>query len=723
MKVTKIFSVALCAMVCAGSLASPAWAVESVNPPQSNNIVTHTDTGNDFRMMLSRAQVYVQAQSAKPMGVQVYTTESFLVLDQAYQYARQLGAGVSDEIYAQTTERLRQAIDQLTPNSWWIADHKDIQLHPQGSNLLKVDWACGSSPGTDVDVISSDGHKWRIHQSGSDTSTMEQFGITKTTRRYTAPTNTSPVQLIPGLALSHVPEILITASWSTGNVITANGNSFTLSGSTWKTNVKVTLPADNSVPASVRLSNGTSVPITWSDDVKSDVDGKIMSRSGVATGSLAGNQFEVSVVASRTYDQSIGINVVRSTANGQSSRIPVIAAGSKASELVEHKVLPDLDYAATADSYTISVDHGADVLKVDTRPGLRKGGIRTFDISITYRDTAGTQHNKTVHVEQGFKPAERKSDNPEAALNGIMVNGHLIDGWDRDVLDYTITAHGDEPYKISPKPADGQTVTAGDVRQTAYTTVQEWTVTKHGQSRVYSVSVVRPHTVPTADEAFKPSDPIDVDGKSTAPQPDYTGLKSTGFIVDGKYTVSPDDTYQIPIGGQFAYESFSGQTVLVSQARIKGMTWKYTLDVLSPDGSRTGQTVRTVTFITESTHRATLTGVRFDNKELSDFKPNVLEYQVNVNNPDQYTVTPLFDRQTGMSVSTHKNNGVAQVNVVSADGLEKTTYTFHVKATDKSNSKIIDQLPATGVTLLGLAITTGIALIFSIYLLPKKRTQ
>lgn len=228
MKVTKIFSVALCAMVCAGSLASPAWAVESVNPPQSNNIVTHTDTGNDFRMMLSRAQVYVEAQSAKPMGVQVYTTESFLVLDQAYQYARQLGAGSSDEIYAQTTERLRQAIDQLTPNSWWIADHKDIQLHPQGSNLLKVDWACGSSPGTDVDVISSDGHKWRIHQSGSDTSTMEQFGITKTTRRYTAPANTSPVQLIQGLALSHVPEILITASWST---VCKISDSFSFKGS------------------------------------------------------------------------------------------------------------------------------------------------------------------------------------------------------------------------------------------------------------------------------------------------------------------------------------------------------------------------------------------------------------------------------------------------------------------------------------------------------------
>ena len=286
-----------------------------------------------------------------------------------------------------------------------------------------------------------------------------------------------------------------------------------------------------------------------------------------------------------------------------------------------------------------------------------------------------------MQVTLPFEQPARQVTNTDARLAGLLVNGQPIAGWDADTLDYTITAKGDEPYKVSPKAADGQTVAASDVTQGAGTTRQEWTVSKNGQTRVYSVTVIRKHE-PTAAERFDPADPTDQDGKTPAPDPSTTDVESYGYTIkdkDGKTQYKPfaTDDHTIPEGGVFAYQSYQNQVVTVKGGRVSGMTWRYTLTVLSPDNHVGVHTVD-VTYLTAATHKADLTGIRFDGKNLDGFDPARHEYAVQVSDPARYTVMPVFDQSTGMTVSTHKTDGKAVVTVTSADGLTKTVYTFNV---------------------------------------------
>ena len=138
-----------------------------------------------------------------------------------------------------------------------------------------------------------------------------------------------------------------------------------------------------------------------------------------------------------------------------------------------------------------------------------------------------------------------------------------------------------------------------------------------------------------------------------------------------------DSDHTIPEGGTFAYESYQNQVVTVKGGRTSGMTWRYTLTVLSPDNHVGIHTVD-VTYLTAATHKAELTGIRFDGKDLNGFDPARREYAVQVADPARYTVMPVFDQSTGMTVSTHKADGKAVVTVTSADGQVKTVYTFDI---------------------------------------------
>ena len=178
-----------------------------------------------------------------------------------------------------------------------------------------------------------------------------------------------------------------------------------------------------------------------------------------------------------------------SSASTSATSYPVTLA-----ETITGKPLP---YGQVGDAYALDLnDKGADLTDATVTPGLDAKGERTWTVKLTWTDKTGKEQSKTIAITQGFETAPRQSANPDAALKSLFVNGSPISGWDPDTLDYTIVAKGQERYQVSPQAADGQTVSAGDVRQTMYTTVQEWTVTKNGQSRTYTVTVVRPHDKP-----------------------------------------------------------------------------------------------------------------------------------------------------------------------------------------------------------------------------------
>ena len=469
----------------------------------------------------------------------------------------------------------------------------------------------------------------------------------------------------------------------------------------------------------ITLANGDTADITWGKATESKPDkgaGILFTATGAATGTLKdGTAWTVNVTAKRTWDTHLTVNLTRTSADGTTMITPLGAADDAATlaETITGKPLP---HDQVGDAYALDLnDKGADLTDATVTPGLDAKGERTWNVKLTWTDKTGKEQSKTIAITQGFETAPRQSANPDAALKSLFVNGSPISGWDPDTLDYTIVAKGQERYQVSPQAADGQTVSAGDVRQTMYTTVQEWTVTKNGQSRTYTVTVVRPHDKPTADEAFTPADPRDADGVSVAPTPGETRLKSVGYMLDGKYVTADKDDYQVPEHATLAYASYAGQHVVVTSiTRVKGMTWRYEFSVLSPDGTRTGTRTLTVTYLTRATHAAGLTGVKFDGTALSGFQPDKHEYTVDVANADRYVITPLFDGTGGMSVATHKDGRDATVTAVSADGLTTVVYRFHARTRNT--------LASTGSATLTLGVFSLLSLLAGLGLRMRRRS-
>ena len=108
------------------------------------------------------------------------------------------------------------------------------------------------------------------------------------------------------------------------------------------------------------------------------------------------------------------------------------------------------------------------------------------------------------------------------------------------------------------------------------------------------------------------------------------------------------------------------------------MTYTYTVNVLAPDGSTFAQHTYTVTYITAATHKAQLTGILVDGTAVKGFDPARHEYNASVNDPDEWMVSPQYDKASGMTVSTEKKGADATITVTSGDGLVKTTYKVHV---------------------------------------------
>ncbi|MCH3974405.1 MAG: cadherin-like beta sandwich domain-containing protein [Bifidobacterium tibiigranuli] len=430
--------------------------------------------------------------------------------------------------------------------------------------------------------------------------------------------------------------------------------------------------------------NGESIPITWDGavDVHDTDTARTYTRTGTASGTLSINGVEqawsVSLVASRTEGKVASLSVLERTADGAESQHPV--DGFNPASLEYSLTLPYGSMTSQfALGYTSAAGDSASVTEGDpVRPGLGGDGSRILGITLD-----GVTYRVTVR----FAPPTPDASNSAARLAGIYVNrdgttakGALIDGWNPDVLDYTIRIAADAPsVYVLPEAGDGVSVSAADVAQTAYAVRQTWNVTAaNGEHRVYTVTVVRDHA-PTAAEGFQPKDPKDTGGTSAAKSDKETDVESHGWIdAKGAYHTANANDYVIEEGGTFAYSSYAGQTIAASVRKIAQMRYEYTLSILAPDGVTFARHTYTVTYLTEATHRVSVTGILVDNKEISGFDPSRHEYDATVETLDHWTVNATFDKTSGMSITIHKEHAQAVITAVSADGLTRETYTVRV---------------------------------------------
>ena len=167
------------------------------------------------------------------------------------------------------------------------------------------------------------------------------------------------------------------------------------------------------------------------------------------------------------------------------------------------------------------------------------------------------------------------------------------------------------------------------------------------------------------------------------------------------------DKFEIPEGGVFSYETKVGQSAVASSSH-KGMTYTYTVSVLSPDGATFTQHDYTVTYITAATHKAELTGIAVDGKLINGFAPDKTSYEVAVDNPDKWTVVGQYDKDTGMSITINKNGADATLTVTSGDGLVSKDYKIHAtkKLFGGAGTAGVSDLAQTGVNtgIIGLVI-------------------
>lgn len=394
------------------------------------------------------------------------------------------------------------------------------------------------------------------------------------------------------------------------------------------------------------------------------------------------------------------------TSDGDTVAVDVPGMPTTADALPDSITLPAQERSLAGMKWNVDVEKGGSVSDVSSSATVTADGTRVFLVSIRYfKQEKGAYKAavRRVRVTVPFRAAAKVVGNEKAALKGFTVNGRAMDGYSEDVVDYTIHAGADEKVLVSPVAQAGQDVRAGDSKQTAYTTTQYWTVSKDGQTRTYSVTLVRDHDTPTADEAFEPSAPSGLVSKDANPSADNTALKSVGYTLDGVYHSADGSDVTVPEGGTFAYESYEGQTVDVTSSKTGGMTWTYSIGVLAADDTTYAVHDVSVTYLTAATHKAELSGIKADGVAISGFDPKTLEYTVRVANADRYVITPVFDRTSGMGVTVHKDGHTVTLTATSADGLVRTVYTVHVES-----DSVLAGLAATGVGAKALAALAGL---------------
>lgn len=461
----------------------------------------------------------------------------------------------------------------------------------------------------------------------------------------------------------------------------------------------------------VTLSDGTTAKIAW--DTKTSIvekdngdagKARFVRRNGTATGTVkvkdAGSDATVSqpwkavVTADRAEDTSVTkLTITRTDADGKTAT----AYEGKFDATDTDLTIDPLPADQIGDAFTFSLGHGVDAAIEEQGMTLGADASRVFKF---------TANGKAYTVTVPFKTAEindLKADSP-AKLTGIYVNrtgastqGDLIANWDPNRLDYIIQLGENDPNPyVLPVAGDGVTVQAGDRTQNAQGTRQEWKVTaKTGETRTYSVTTVRP--VKTAVTEFKPNDPISQTATVEPKDANDAELASHGWAdAQGAYHKADGDSYTIPEGGTFSYETKLGQSAAVTSTRT-GMTVAYTVTVLPKNTNAAPKRhTYTVTYLTDATSRAELAGIKVNGQDVKGFDKGRTTYEVAVVNPDQWTVSPVYDKTTGMSVTTHKDGRSARITVTSGDGLNKAVYTVRVTQKMKLVDTVTTTLASTG---------------------------
>lgn len=465
----------------------------------------------------------------------------------------------------------------------------------------------------------------------------------------------------------------------------------------------------------VTLSNKNKATVKWESTPKTmvgaDNEHNIVVLSGTAEGTVTvddghGNKIEQAYTVGtrdvRPEDKNFTkMTLTQTSSDGKSKSYEI----NKTDFDENHQKVVDLPASDAKDSFSLSAEHGLDAEV--SRPKLSVDGTsRIITVNVNGVDY-------TVRVN--FQTSDIQPDSP-AKLNGIYVNltgkaekGTLIDNWNPNRLDYVVALKdaNTSAYLLPEAPA-GVTVKAGNVTQSAQSNRQEWTVTDTatGASRTYSVTVTRP--VKTAVTEFQPKEPVEQSPVKTPDSQTDTSLASVGYVgKDGKYVPVTSDKFDIPEGGTFSYETKVGQSAVVSSSH-KGMTYTYTVSVLSPDGNTFTQHDYTVTYITAATHKAELTGIAVDGKLINGFAPDKTSYEVAVDNPDKWTVVGQYDKDSGMSITINKNGADATLTVTSGDGLVSKDYKIHAtkKLFGGAGTAGVSDLAQTGVNtgIIGLVI-------------------
>ena len=434
----------------------------------------------------------------------------------------------------------------------------------------------------------------------------------------------------------------------------------------------------------VLFSDGQNAAVSWDSEpktIKIGAAGFVVLTGRAVRTDNAGNTATVTVVATRAYDNHVSLSLAGTDSQGRTTPVDF---GGFDTDRTEYSVT--LPANRTADAFALSADAGPDAQVGKVRASLGENASRILKI-----DLNGKEYSVTVN----FETSDLLPDSP-AKLEGIYVNlsgekkqGQLIANWNVNRAEYTINiAENDPAPYVLPAAAPGCSLKAGDSRYTSDGVSQSWTVTApSGATRDYTVNVVRAHSWISAPEAFDPGEPmIFVLGKDTE-NPDDAALASSGYAFSSEDDYEPQDSnsYLIPQGASFALSVYNNQTVSVSKTRLRGMTWKYAVTVLAGNGQTVATKEKTVTYITDVTHKAVLDSINVNGSAVQAFSADLQSYTVSAD-PEHWTVAPVFDKTTGMSVSSSKNGDTAVLTVISADGLVTSDYTVKAQAASYSGS-------------------------------------
>lgn len=642
-----------------------------------------------YRNALKAAQ---DKQKIQQKDGKAYTSESYKPLDDLLK--ADFNADDADrDALSERTGKLNQAVEGLVVASWSI-DGKTLTQNDAGALSATLDRKTAALE--HPTLTGSDGSTIGLTDTaGTFTQENDQLGVGHITHTLTGTTADAAKTAIR-VAYDVASGTETTVTLDDGSKTGATGRFTRNEDGSWTANLTGMLGKDLDATAATsttfRLSDGTTLDGTLGETVTTTPNGTtLLTRMLTADGKDShGTPVKAVATLSYTYDPRISLTLTHKSGtaeNGQTVAVDGLTADMDVNALGSVYSAGVQERGLTGDQWELNVKHGANVSNPTIAVTTSGEGSRILVATIRYQRLDADGHtlvndSKIVRVNVPFAAAPKVIGNDKAALAGIKVNGQDIPGFSADKVDYTITAGKDERVKVSPVARDGQTVVAGDSRQTAFTTVQTWTVSKDGESRTYTVTLVRDHTEKTADEKFTPAEPAGQVSKAENPSDDNTALESVGYMLDGEYHKSDSDEFTIPEGGVLSWSSYAGQVVQPTVERDHGMTFRYELGVLSKDGTKYATRVLTVTYLTADTHKAELTGIKVDGRDVTGFDPKTMEYDVRVDNPERYVVTPSFDKMTGMSLTVHKTASQAVIKVTSADGLTQATYTLNVsKAT------------------------------------------